>query len=69
MVWIRYCGWSVLKLKRGFKIHAEVTLLLAKVLPSTDLYLHGEQEVLHDDAVEVKEADDASHPEVAGLGP
>ena len=42
---------------------------VAKVLQSTDLYLHGEQEVLHDDAVEVKEADDASHPEVAGLGP
>ena len=36
---------------------------------STDLNLHGKQEVLHDDAVEVKEADDASHPEVAGLGP
>ena len=36
---------------------------------SACLYLHGEEEVLHDDAVQVEEADDTGHPEVAGLGP
>ena len=33
------------------------------------LYLHGDEDILYDDAVEVKKADDAGHPEVAGLGP
>ena len=32
------------------------------------LNLHGQEEVLHDDAVEVEEADYAGHAEVAGLG-
>ena len=33
-----------------------------------DVDLHGHENVLHDDAVEVQEADDARHPEIAGLG-
>ena len=36
---------------------------------SADLYLHGQEDVPHDDAVQVQEADDAGHPKVAGLGP